>query len=104
MTETTKTLAEAIKALAQQTMNCGGEVADCPLHIQVSSDHTEVHMLKGDLHIMVALTGDDCGIYNCTSTDDAVQNPYWVNELKVADVIADIWAVAYDIDRIMVAA
>jgi hypothetical protein len=31
----------------------------------------------------------------------AVQNPYWINSLKPADVIADIWAVAYEIDKMM---
>ena len=103
MIETMQSVAEAIKDIAQKAINGGAEITDCPLHIQVSSDHTEIHMLKGDLHLMVAVTGDDCGIYNCTTTDDALQNPYWVNEVKVSNVIADMWAVAYDIDRVMVA-
>ena len=104
MTQTTKTLAEAIKALAQQTINNHRDpfaVIDSPLQIQVSSDHSEIHMTKGDLHLMVAMTGDDAGIYDCNSMGYAVQNPFWINSLKPADVIADIWAVAYEIDKMM---
>lgn len=106
MTQTTKTLAEAIKAFAQQTINNHRDpfaVIDSPLHIQVSSDHSEIHMTKGDLHLMIAIDGDDAGIYDCNSMGYAVQNPFWVGTLKAASVIADIWDVSYDIDRIMTA-
>jgi hypothetical protein len=104
MTVTEKTLAEVITDLAQQTINRGEafNVIDCPLQIQISSDHSEIHMTKGDLHLMVAMTGDDTGIFDCNSWfGECIQNPYWVNDLKVADVIADIWAVSYNIDRMM---
>ena len=104
MTETTKTLAEAIKALAQQAINKSEAfgIIDCPLQIQVSSDHSEIHMTKGDLHLMVAMTGDDTGIFDCNQWfSEGIQNPFWINNLKVADVIADIWDVSYNIDRMM---
>ena len=104
MKQTNQSLAEAIQGMAQHVIDTQREifaVIDCPLQIQVSSDHSEIHMRKGALHLMVALTGDDAGIYDCNSMGYAVQNPYWINSLKPADVIADIWAVAYEIDKIM---
>ena len=104
MKQTNQSLAEAIKEMAQHTINTQRDafaVIDVPLHIQVSSDHSEIHMSKGELHLMVALNGDDAGIYDCNSMGYAVQNPYWVGSLKVADVLADIWAVSYNIDRFM---
>ena len=104
MKQTNQSLAEAIKEMAQHVINTQRDsfaVIDCPLQIQVSSDHSEIHMRKGALHLMVALTGDDAGIYDCNSMGYAVQNPYWINSLKPADVIADIWAVAYEVDKIM---
>ena len=104
MKQTNQTLAEAIKEMAQHVINTNRDpfaVIDCPLHIQVSSDHSEIHMTKGALHLMIALTGDDAGIYDCNSMGYAVQNPYWVGSLKPADVIADIWAVSYNIDKFM---
>ena len=104
MTETTKTLAEVITDLAQQTINRVEPfgIIDCPLQIQVSSDHSEIHLTKGDLHLMVAMTGEDTGIFDCNSWyGECIQNPFWINNLKVADVIADIWAVSYNIDRMM---
>ena len=104
MKQTNQSIAEVIKEMAQHTVNVQRDpfaVIDVPLHIQVSSDHTEIHMSKGDLHLMVALNGDDAGIYDCNSMGYAVQNPFWINNLKVADVIADIWAVSYNIDRMM---
>ena len=104
MTETTKTLAEVITDLAQQAINKHEPfgVIDSPLQIQVSSDHSEIHMTKGDLHLMVAMTGDDTGIFDCNSWyGECIQNPFWVGTLKVADVLADIWDVSYDIDRMM---
>ena len=104
MKQTTQSLAEAIKEMAQHVINTQRDsfaVIDCPLQIQVSSDHSEIHMRKGELHLMVALTGDDAGIYDCNSMGYAVQNPYWIGSLKPADVIADIWAVAYEVDKIM---
>ena len=104
MKQTNQTLAEAIQGMAQHVIDTQREifaVIDCPLHIQVSSDHTEIHMTKGALHLMIALNGDDAGIYDCNSMGYAVQNPYWVGSLKVADVLADIWAVSYNIDRFM---
>ena len=104
MTETTKTLAEVLSDLAQQTINRVEPfgVIDSPLQIQVSSDHSEIHLTKGDLHLMVAMTGDDTGIFDCNSWfGECIQNPFWVGNLKVADVIADIWAVSYNIDRMM---
>jgi len=104
MKQTNQSLAETIKEMAQHTINVQRDafaVIDVPLHIQVSSDHSEIHMSKGELHLMVALTGDDAGIYDCNSMGYAVQNPYWVGSLKPADVIADIWAVAYEIDKMM---
>ena len=104
MKQTNQSLAEAIKEMAQHVINTSRDsfaVIDCPLQIQVSSDHSEIHMRKGALHLMVALTGDDAGIYDCNSMGYAVQNPYWINSLKPADVIADIWAVAYEVDKIM---
>ena len=104
MKQTNQSLAEAIKEMAQHTINTQRDpfaVIDVPLHIQVSSDHSEIHMSKGELHLMVALNGDDAGIYDCNSMGYAVQNPFWVGNLKVADVLADIWAVSYNIDRMM---
>lgn len=104
MKQTNQSLAEAIKEMAQHVINVQRDpfaVIDCPLHIQVSSDHSEIHMRKGELHLMIALNGDDAGIYDCNSMGYAVQNPYWVDSLKVADVLADIWAVAYEIDKFM---
>jgi archaellum component FlaG (FlaF/FlaG flagellin family) len=104
MKQTTQSLAEAIKEMAQHTIKTQRDsfaVIDCPLHIHVSSDHSEIHMRKGELHLMVALNGDDAGIYDCNSMGYAVQNPYWINSLKPADVIADIWAVSYNIDKFM---
>ena len=104
MKQTNQTLAEAIQGMAQRVIDTQREifaVIDCPLHIQVSSDHSEIHMTKGALHLMIALNGDDAGIYDCNSMGYAVQNPYWIGSLKPADVIADIWAVAYEIDRMM---
>ena len=104
MKQTNQSLAEAIKEMAQHVINTNRDpfaVIDCPLLIQVSSDHSEIHMRKGKLHLMVAINGDDAGIYDCNSMGYAVQNPYWINSLKAADVIADIWAVAYEVDKIM---
>ena len=104
MKQTNQSLAETIKEMAQHVINTNCDpfaVIDCPLQIQVSSDHSEIHMRKGALHLMVALTGDDAGIYDCNSMGYAVQNPYWIGSLKPADVIADIWAVAYEVDKIM---
>jgi hypothetical protein len=104
MTETTKTIAEVITDLAQQAINRVQlfGIIDCPLQIQVSSDHSEIHMTKGDLHLMVAMTGEDTGIFDCNQWfSEGIQNPFWIGNLKVADVIADIWAVAYEIDRMM---
>lgn len=104
MKQTNQSIAEAIKEMAQDVINTNRDsfaVIDCPLQIQVSSDHSEIHMRKGELHLMVALTGDDAGIYDCNSMGYAVQNPYWIGSLKPADVIADIWAVAYEVDKIM---
>ena len=104
MTETTKTLAEVITDLAQQAINRVQlfGIIDCPLQIQVSSDHSEIHMTKGDLHLMVAMTGDDTGIFDCNQWfGEGIQNPFWIGNLKVADVIADIWDVSYNIDRMM---
>lgn len=104
MKQTTQSLAEAIKEMAQHIINVQRDsfaVIDCPLQIQVSSDHSEIHMRKGALDLMVALTGDDAGIYDCNSMGYAVQNPHWIGSLKPADVIADIWAVAYEVDKIM---
>ena len=104
MTETTKTIAEVLSDLAQQTINRVEPfgVIDVPLQIQVSSDHSEIHLTKGDLHLMVAMTGDDTGIFDCNSWfGECIQNPFWINSLKVADVLADIWAVSYNIDRMM---
>lgn len=104
MKQTNQSLAEAIKEMAERAINRSTDpfaVIDCPLQIQVSSDHSEIHMRKGALHLMVALSGDDAGIYDCNSMGYAVQNPYWINSLKPADVIADIWAVAYEVDKIM---
>ena len=104
MKQTNQSIAEVIKEMAQHTVNVQRDpfaVIDVPLHIQVSSDHTEIHMSKGDLHLMVAINGNDAGIYDCNSMGYAVQNPFWINSLKPADVIADIWAVAYEIDKMM---
>ena len=104
MTETTKTLAEVITDLAQQAINKNEPfgVIDAPLQIQVSSDHSEIHMTKGDLHLMVAMTGEDSGIFDCNQWfSEGIQNPFWIGNLKVADVLADIWAVSYNIDRMM---
>ena len=104
MKQTNQSIAEAIKEMAQHIININRDpfaVIDCPLQIQVSSDHSEIHMRKGELHLMVALNGDDAGIYDCNSMGYAVQNPYWINSLKPADVIADIWAVAYEVDKLM---
>ena len=104
MTETNKTLAEVLSDLAQQTINRNEPfgVIDVPLQIQVSSDHSEIHLTKGDLHLMVAMTGEDTGIFDCNNWfGDCIQNPFWIGNLKVADVIADIWAVSYEIDRMM---
>ena len=103
MTETTKTIAEVLMNLAQQTINKHEPFAviDVPLLIQVSSDHSEVHMHKGELHLMISF-GKDAGIWDCKNWHgECIQNPFWVNDLKVADVIADIWAVSYNIDRMM---
>ena len=103
MTETTKTIAEVLTDFAQKTINKHEPFAviDSPLLIQVSSDHSEVHMHKGELHLMISI-GTDAGIWDCKNWHgECIQNPYWVNDLKVADVIADIWAVAYNIDRMM---
>ena len=104
MKQTNQSLAEAIQGMAQHVIDTQREifaVIDCPLHIQVSSDHSEIHMTKGALHLMIALNGDDAGIYDCNSMGYCIQNPYWVGSLKVADVLADIWAVSYNIDRFM---
>lgn len=104
MKQTTQTLAEAIQEMAQHVVDTNRDafaVIEQPLQIQVSSDHSEIHMTKGALHLMFALTGDDAGIYDCNSFGYAVQNPYWVGNLKVADVIADIWAVSYHVDTMM---
>jgi len=104
MKQTNQSLAEAIQGMAQHVIDTQREifaVIDCPLQIQVSSDHSEIHMIKGALHLMVALNGDDAGIYDCNSMGYCIQNPYWVGSLKVADVLADIWAVSYNIDRFM---
>ena len=104
MKQTNQSLAEAIKEMAQHTINTQRDsfaVIDCPLQIQVSSDHSEIHMRKGALHLMVVLSGDDAGIYDCNSMGYAVQNPYWIGSLRPADVIADIWAVAYEVDKMM---
>ena len=103
MTETTKTIAEVLMDLAQQTINKHEPFAviDVPLLIQVSSDHSEVHMHKGELHLMISF-GKDAGIWDCKNWHgECIQNPFWVNDLKVADVLADIWAVSYNIDRMM---
>ena len=104
MKQTNQSLAEAIKEMAQHVINNSRDsfaVIDCPLQIQVSSDHSEIHMRKCALHLMVALNGDDAGIYDCNSMGYAVQNPYWIGSLRPADVIADIWAVAYEVDKLM---
>ena len=104
MKQTNQSIAEAIKEMAQHVINVQRDpfaVIDCPLQIQVSSDHSEIHMRKGALHLMVAINGDDAGIYDCNSMGYAVQNPYWIGSLRPADVIADIWAVAYEIDKMM---
>ena len=90
MTETNKTLAEVITDLAQQTINRVEPfgVIDVPLQIQISSDHSEIHLTKGDLHLMVAMTGEDTGIFDCNNWfGDCIQNPFWLGNLKVADVI-----------------
>ena len=104
MKQTNQTIAEAIQEMAQHVVDTQCDpfaVITSPLQIQVSSDHTEIHMTKGALHLMFALTGDDAGIYDCNSFGYCVQNPYWINSLKVADVISDIWAVSYYIDKMM---
>ena len=104
MKQTTQTIAEVIQEMAQHVVNTQRDpfaVIIQPLQIQVSSDHTEIHMTKGALHLMFALDGDDAGIYDCNSFGHCIQNPYWVGSLKVADVISDIWAVSYYIDKMM---
>ena len=105
MKQTNQSLAEAIKEMAQHVINTQRDpfaVIDVPLHIQVSSDHSEIHMTKGDLHLMVAMTGEDTGIFDCNNWfGDCIQNPFWIGNLKVADVLADIWDVSYTIDRMM---
>jgi hypothetical protein len=34
---------------------------------------------------------------------EPIQNPYWVNDLKITDILLDAWTVAYNADRVMVA-
>ena len=104
MKQTNQSLAEAIQEMAQHVVDTQRDafaVISQPLQIQVSSDHTEIHMTKGALHLMFGLDGDDTGIYDCNSFGYCVQNPFWVGSLKVADVISDIWAVSYYIDKMM---
>lgn len=104
MKHTTKTLAEAIQEMAQHVININRDpfaVIDCQLHIQVSSDHTEIYVRKGELDFLVMMTGCMTGIHDCKDVYHGMQNPYWFDSLKVADVIADIWAVSYNIDKMM---
>jgi hypothetical protein len=103
MTETMQSLTEVLMGLAQSAMNDGKEVTDQPLFIQVSSDHTEIHIRKGDLHIMVA-RGADAAVYNCVQWHEyPVVNPFWSNDLKVADILSAAWEMSYDADRVMTA-
>lgn len=102
MKQTTQTLAEAIQEMAQRTINRSDyafAVIDCPLTIKVSSDHSEIYVRKGDLDLLIQMNGERTGIHDCKYVGYTVQNPYWINNLKVADVIADIWAVSYNIDK-----
>jgi hypothetical protein len=104
MKQTNQSLTEAIKDMARRAIDRSNDpfaVIDVPLLIQVSSDHTEIYMYKGDLHLLITLTGDNTGIHDCKYVGYTLQNPFWVNDLKIADVIADIWAVAYEIDKMM---
>ena len=104
MKQTNQSIAEVIKEMAQHTVNVQRDpfaVIDAPLSIKVSSDHTEIYMQKGELHLLIDLTGDRTGVHDWKYVGWTVQNPFWINNLKVADVIADIWAVAYEIDKMM---
>lgn len=104
MKQTNQSLAEAIKEMAERAINRSNNpfaVIYCPLTIRVSSDHSEINMIKGELDIMIELTGARTGLHDGRYVGYTVQNPYWVDSLKVADVIADIWAVAYEIDKMM---
>lgn len=104
MKQTTQSLAEAIKEMAERAINRSTDpfaVIDAPLSIKVSSDHTEIYMQKGELYLLIELSGDRTGIHDWKYVGYTVQNPFWINNLKVADVIADIWAVAYEIDKMM---
>ena len=104
MKQTTQSLAEAIKEMAERAINRSTDpfaVIDCPLTIKVSSDHSEIQIRKGELDILIELTGEQTGLHDCKYVGYTMQNPYWVDSLKVADVIADIWAVAYEIDKMM---
>ena len=104
MRQTNQSLAEAIKDMARRAIDRSTDpfaVIDAPLSIKVSSDHTEIYMQKGEMHLLIELTGDRTGIHDWKYVGWTVQNPFWINNLKVADVIADIWAVSYEIDRMM---
>jgi len=104
MKQTNQSLAEAIKEMAERAINRSTDpfaVIDCPLAIKVSSDHTEIYMQKGEMHLLIELNGDRTGVHDWKYVGWTVQNPFWINNLKVADVIADIWAVAYEIDKMM---
>ena len=104
MKQTTQSLAEAIKEMAERAINRSTDpfaVIDCPLIIKVSSDHSEIQMRKGELDILIQLTGARTGLHDGKYWGWTVQNPYWIDSLKPADVIADIWAVAYEIDKFM---
>jgi hypothetical protein len=103
MIETMQSLAEVLTNLAQKAINEGKEVVDQPLFVQVSSDHTEVHIRKGDLHIMVSV-GAEAAVWDINNWEgEPIQNPYWVNDLKITDIMLDAWTVAYNADRVMVA-
>ena len=104
MKQTNQSLAEAIKEMAERAINRSTDpfaVIDCPLTIKVSSDHSEIYMRKGELDLLIQLTGEQTGLHDCKYVGYTLQNPYWVDSLKVADVLADIWAVAYEIDKFM---
>ena len=96
-------LTEVLTLLAQTAINAKKEVVGQPLFVQVSSDHTEVHIRKGDLHIMVSV-GDEAAVWNINDWNgEPIQNPYWVNDLMVADILLAAWDCAYNADRVMVA-
>ena len=104
MKQTNQSIAEAIKEMAERAINRSTDpfaVIDCPLTIKVSSDHSEINMVKGELDILIELTGARTGLHDGKYWGWTVQNPYWIDSLKPADVIADIWAVAYEIDKMM---